>query len=246
MRRTFIAPLLIVSTTLLVSLSTPALAKPESVIKASVKAPGYRVLQRLAKQGKQRFKAHGKGKALGGARYIEAVSSQRPRAVQLLIVEQVSGRWLLRHRLELGVADKPDKRCGVCDPDSQKTAGVVFVRDYDGDGKLEALARTITCWSQPAIGATTYRSMEIWNLDGKPRSAMSADYGYNALPTTAGAEHVRARFVDVDKDGHPDVVLLRRQEYPGQKTTREKKVYIWNAKTDRYTLRKRPKRRRKK
>lgn len=243
MRRRMLFSLLcasLVSTLPMVS----AEGNPATPKKATVQAPGYRVLQRLAKQGSLRFRAHGKGKALGGARFIEAVSAQKPRAAQLIIVEKVSGEWRLRRRLKLQLRSKPDKRCDPCDPSgSNKTAAVVFVRDYDGDGKLEAYARTITCWSQPAIGPTTFRSMELWNLDGAPQRALRADYGYNALPTAAGAKHVRARFVDANGDGHPDVVLSDRQELPGRKTTRSKRVYLWSAKTDSYAPRRRRKRR---
>ncbi|PIE66242.1 MAG: hypothetical protein CSA24_00590 [Deltaproteobacteria bacterium] len=148
-------------------------------------------------------------------------------------MEKVDGTWLLRHRLKLHVRGKPSRRSEACRHSSKKTAAVVFVRDYDGDGKLEAYARTITCWSQPAIGPTTFRSMELWSLHRKPRRALRADFGHDALPTAAGAEHVRARFVDVNKDGHPDVVLTARGEYPGQKPKKPTKtVYLWRAKTD--------------
>ena len=233
----------LVAMTLTFALSTPALAKPATpkpnTVKATVKAPGFRVIQRLAKRGKTRFRAHGKGKAIGGARFIEAVSSQRPRAVQLVVVEKVGATWKLRHRVSVAMAKKPTKRSEGCDPEgSQKTAGVVFVRDYDSDGKLEAYARTITCWSMPAIGPSTHRTMAIYNLDGKPSLSMKAAFGHNALPTAAGAEHVRARFVDTNKDGHPDVVLTSRHEYPGEKKRRTKRVYTWDGDGDRYVLKK--------
>jgi hypothetical protein len=232
-------------------LSPPAAARKSAAktfYKASVRRPGYSVVQRLALTGKVRdFRAHSPGVPLGGTRFVSIVSSQKAQVVHLVVVDKQGKRWQLLHRLALPKvpapddprAPNPDMPKGTkCDPCSTtRLAAIVYVKDYDKDGKPEALARHLYCYVIPAIGDVTYRRMFVINLDGKPRIALNLDFGYDAGPTSMGAKKVSARFRDIDGDGHPDVVTTSIDRSFGEKPSKSRAVYLWRKATDSYKAR---------
>jgi hypothetical protein len=216
----------------------------KSAFAPSCKEPGYRVIQKLARRkGRGSARSHGKGVAVGGARFVSVVSYDKHAGFDFVVVEKAGANWTLVQRLALPTkADHAGKRESTCDRGSGgiKNAAIAFANDYDHDGKKEALVRTLFCWLVPGIGNVSVRRLFIINLDGKARIAANLQIEYNGLPTTAGHTKARYRFKDVDRDGHPDIVLSIRAEYPddkapkGVRIERSKRQYRYDKVRDGY------------
>lgn len=238
---------LIAAPLLLASLCAPAAAGPlklgPDAFKPSMPPPGYAKIQQACRTRKLKdLKAHGRGAPLGGTRFVAAVSSRRKQVVQLVVLDGAGGKWKVLHRLTLPL--EPETRgsnpssAGLCPPDESKIAAVAFVSDHDADGKPEALVRYMFCWVVPAIGATSVRRMALINLHGKPTVALNFELEYDALPTAMGASKGRAKFKDLDGDGHPDVIVRYKDAVPeGDKLKWKKgttRKFFWVKGADRY------------
>jgi hypothetical protein len=208
----------------LAGVPAPAAAAPlgPEAFKPTVKPPGFAAVQKLSRIKKLGVgRAHSPGAPLGGTRFASVVSYTRgPRsakgpAVHLLIIDRQGDGWRLVQRLPFTLwLDTKGRRDELCD--ERKLAAKVMTGDYDKDGKREALVRYMFCWMIPGIGPTSVRRMALVNLDGKPREAVNIQLDHLALPTTAGDTKGRYRFKDLNKDGHPDLLVRYKGEFPDE------------------------------
>ena len=230
------------ATVLVLWLSSSALAAPQTMapeaFTPTVKAPGYKGLQRLGRgAGIGDALAHGKGAPLGGTRFLGVLSSRKQQQVFALVVDGKGGTWRVLHKVELPLTFSAGARGGRCGED--KVAAVGFVGDFDADGKREAKVRTLFCRVVPAIGPVKVRRLAMINLDGVPRVAVHFELGYNALPTAMGAIKAREKYRDLNGDGHPDLLVNQREAdgVTGGKVRwkRAQRRFIYDPKTDSYT-----------
>ncbi len=239
--RLFLSLVLLLSTGLAAH-AAPKKLTPED-FKPTVKAPGYRTLQGLARTfGVKDALAHGKGAPLGGARFFAVLSSRKQQKVFAALVDGTGGKWKVQHHLVLDLTFSGEaKDGGRCDED--KVAAVGFVGDLDADGKREAKVRTLFCRVVPAIGPVKVRRLAMINLDGTPRVSLHTELGYDALPTAMGAIKARERYKDLNGDGHPDLSITQRETTgPGKddklKWKRSWRRIIYVPETDSYKERK--------
>lgn len=231
---------------MLICLCGPLGAAPRKLsgnaFKATIKAPGYNQLQRLGKEaGIRDARAHGKGVPLGGTRFLGLLGSRKKQQVTVVVVNGEGGKWRIEQRLTLKLkltsSSHPGQRYR-CEED--KISAVSFADDYDADGKPEALVRTLHCKIVPAIGPVKYRYMALINLGRKPSLALHFQLGYDALPTAMGAIKARARFKDINGDGHPDLVVNQREavgvgDGDRFRWERSMRTFVYDPGTDRYT-----------
>jgi hypothetical protein len=120
----------------------------------------------------------------------------------------------------------------------------LFAKDYDKDGHPEVLVRYRYCWITPGLGTTLRRRMVLWNLDPKPSVAFETQLDHVSYDTAAYNDTSRARFSDLNDDGHPDLTVVTssrtHDEHDRLKTTRRSAHFLWNAKMDRYQPSKAP------
>lgn len=205
----------------LLLIAVPAFATP--------KPPGFATIQRLcAKTQKLRgAKAHSKGVPTGAGRFLSIVHYRHSKgaafSLALLQLQQRAGQWVISGRWPLQMKSKirggnPYSPASLCPEDSTewKPASALFVKDYDGDGKLEALVRLKFCWMIPAIGATSVRTMQLFNITAKgiaDKPSLAIEIEHDARPTTMGRKLGRYKFEDLDGDGHADLRLRVTSTY---------------------------------
>ena len=220
-----------------VVLALPFVAAAKSV------GPGYATIQRVArKAGMRACKAHHKGIVLSDGNVLSLVSytakddrrdikklrsGSTRNQLDLVLLAPTGKGWALRWRFNIGTSLE-----GNCD-DEDLIAGL-WVMDYDRDGAPEALVRYYdSCMVAPGVGDDKSFNLAIVNLTFKPRKAI--DIG---LYTTSAAMRSKgsSRFRDLDGDGHPDL-LIHRREFEGESdkpTGRSVTCYLWSGKGDRY------------
>jgi hypothetical protein len=213
-----------------------------SAMAADPAPPTVAEVQKAARSPKLgEAKAFGPGIVVDAARSAAIVVHRKVQQVHLLLLKREGATWAVTQRLHLpaaapGATNTPSPP-ELCNPDANKISAALFVKDYDGDGKPEAMARHLTCWVVPAIGNVMVRRLFVVNLDPAPTIALDVQLGYDALPTAMGKTEGRATFTDLNKDGHPDVLIKDVMSLPEGdvvKTHRSERRYLWNKSTDRY------------
>ncbi len=235
----------------------PILFLVASPARAAIKPPGFSTIQRLChKTQKMRDpRAHSRGVAVGDGRFFSVVhhrSADKSRWILDLVqlakkgdAWAITGRWPVTMRSTIR-GGHPTVGASLCSTGATdwKPASALFIKDYDGDGKLELLVRIKFCWMIPAIGSTSIRTMQIFNLDAKgiaKRPSLNITIEHDARPTTMGRTLGRYTFKDLNGDGHPDLLLRVTRSYADyikevnhQCTDRYKRRFVWTKANDRY------------
>lgn len=230
--------------------------------------PGYATIQRLCKQRHEMrgVKSHSQGVAIGDGRFLSVVHHHDKKKSQWMLdlvqLQKRGGSWALTGRWPLpmksairgGNKYSPASLCTI-DAQEWKPASALFVKDYDKDGKPEALVSIKFCWMVPAIGGMSIRTMQLFNI-GKEgvdkKAAFSFEIDQDGGPTSMGRTLARYTFEDLDGDQHPDLRLRISSTYPDhvkdetlECTERWERHFLWQQATDRYLDKKSKQKRRK-
>lgn len=213
---------------------------PKSAFKATVKRPSYDVLTRLSRDptlGELRVWGH--GTSLGGTRFLAVVvgnvTGGDELRFKLVMMHKPGPKWQLGWAVGLPLTEKSFTPAGG------QGAASLFVADYDWDGKPEALVRyRYDTKPQAAVGSTEITVLTILNVDGpRPRIAFHAEYHRKPQASVLPRVKSRLKHVDVNADGHPDLLLttVTTEEIPqgngyAKRRSMAFKKYGWDRASD--------------
>ena len=188
----------------------------------------------------------------GGTRWVAVVSARR-KATGLLVLlvallDKVNGQWTLVWKMTLDASRTQLLRGNQFQPKPEPNAfatAALQVRDWDHDGKPEALIRYGFMDVKHGLNCA-FDKLAILNLDGaQPRVAVQALVVVDCPSEGSRKGHIYHR--DLNKDGHPDlqvVKVVRSVQQRGDgvspgvthhdEVDRTEVQYLWDSKTDTY------------
>lgn len=222
--------------------------------------PGYPTIQRLSNQalGTRGSRAHGRGVPVGDGRFFSLVHYKKKSvewSVALVQLQRQGTKWALTGSWPMPMTSSvtsgnPYAPAALCPTEGEiwKPASALLIKDFDHDGKPELLLRLKFCWLVAAIGDTSIRTMQLYNLEtnGLGKRAFFFEIDQDGLPTAMGRTLGRPKFEDLDGDGHPDIRM--RMSFTSPDTFMKgpdeiqcvdywERRFIWEKKTDRYVER---------
>lgn len=226
---------------------------PRSAFRATVSAPKRGDIAKLIRVPAHTFSAVLSVAPRGATRWVAVLSARKngTRHIALLIalLDKVNRQWRLVWTMKLETSTINAARVNRSQAKPKPTAlakAKLLVRDWDHDGKAEALIRywyedVKHRWANCAL-----QKVAIINLDGlKPRVAVKAPMAKDCDVEGTNKGYLYHR--DLNKDGHPDlqvVNVIKSIEQRGdgvspgvehfEEVDRKEVQYLWDWKTDTY------------